>query len=85
MNLWTADSVRVRHCGHVPPLYDGPYAVTKRSLRSFRLQMGGKEHSVSTSRLKPCSSSMPTASPPTRGCPRLQPPADPPPPQTRKR
>jgi hypothetical protein len=81
-DLWTADRVWVHRCGHVPPLtplYNGPYAVIQRSLRSFKLQMGGKEDKISTSRLKPCSSSTLTAAPPTRGRPRLHPTADPPP------
>jgi hypothetical protein len=39
-DLWTEDRVWVRRCGHVPPLYDNPYAVILRSLRSFKLQMG---------------------------------------------
>jgi hypothetical protein len=84
-DLWAAGRVWVRRCGHVPPLtllYDGPYAVIQRSLRAFKLQIGGKEDQVSTSRLKPCSSSTPTASPPTRGRPRLHPAADLPPPPT---
>jgi hypothetical protein len=82
-DLWAADRVWVRRCGHVPPLtplYDGPYAVIQRSLRAFKLQIGGKEDNVSTSRLKPCSASTPTASPPARGRPRLHTAADPPPP-----
>jgi hypothetical protein len=73
-DLWAADRVWVRLCDHVPPLtplYDGPYAVLQRSLRAFKLQIGAKEDQVSTSRLKPCSSSTLTASPPTRGRPRL--------------
>jgi hypothetical protein len=88
--LWTADRVWVRRCGHVPPLtplYDGPYTVVQRSLRHFWLQIGDKQDNISTSRLKPCSSSTPTASPPRRGRPRL-PVADPPPPppqRSRKR
>ncbi len=60
-DLWTADRVWVRRCGHVPPLtplYDDPDTVIQRSLRSFKLQMGGKEDKVSTSSLKPCSSSL---------------------------
>jgi hypothetical protein len=84
-DLWAADRVWVRRCGHVPPLtplYDGPYAVLQRSLRTFKLQIGAKEDQVSTSRLKPCSASTPTASPPTRGRPRLHIAADPPPPPT---
>jgi hypothetical protein len=87
-DLWAADRVWVRRCGHVPlltPLYDGPYAVIQRSLRAFKLQIGGKEDNVSTSRLKPCSSSTPTASLPARGRPWLHPAVDPPPPPTRER
>jgi hypothetical protein len=87
-DLWAADRVWVRRCSHVlplTPLYDGPDAVIQRSLRAFKLQIGGKEDQVSTSRLKPCSSSTPTASPPTRGRPRLHPAADPPQPPTRER
>ena len=88
-DLWAADRVWVRRCGHVPPLtplYDGPYAVLQRSLRAFKLQIGAKEDQVSTSRLKPCSSSTPTASPPTPGRPRLHTAANPlPPPPRRER
>ena len=71
--LWTADRVWVRRCGHVPPLtalYEGPYTVLQRSLRHFRLRIGGREDNVSTSRLKPCTTaSEPTATPPRRGRP----------------
>jgi hypothetical protein len=70
-DLWTADRVWVRCCDHVPPLtpfYNGPYAVIQRSLRAFRLQMGGKEDKLSTFHLKPCSSSTPT----TQATPRSQ-------------
>ena len=45
----------VRRDGHVlplEPLYDGPYKVLQRSLRTFRLQIGNKQDTVSTSRLK---------------------------------
>ena len=34
------------------PLYDGPYKVLQRSLHTFRLQIGTKQDTVSTSRLK---------------------------------
>jgi hypothetical protein len=81
-DLWAADRVWVRRCSYVPPLtllYDSPYAVIQRSLRAFKLQIGGKEGQVSTSRLKPCSSSTPTASLLTRGRPWLHTAADPPP------
>jgi hypothetical protein len=67
------------------PLYDGLYAVIQRSLRSFKLQMGGKENKVSTSRLKSCSSSTPTAAPSNCRRPPLHPTADPPLPSTHKR
>jgi hypothetical protein len=69
----------------MPPLYDGLYTVIQRSLRSFKLQMVGKENKVSTSRLKSCSSSTPTAAPPICRRPLLHPTADPPPPSTHKR
>ena len=73
--LWTADRVWVRQCGHVPPLtalYEGPYTVLQRSLRHFRLRIGDKEDNVSTSRLKPCTTTAePTATPPQRGRPPL--------------
>jgi transposase InsO family protein len=53
--LLSATYVLVRRDGHVPPLtplYDGPYKVLQRSLRTFRLQIGNKQDTVSTSRLK---------------------------------
>jgi hypothetical protein len=49
--------VFVRRDGHVQPiqlLYDGPYAVIRRSLHHFTLRIGNKEDKVSTLRLKPC-------------------------------
>ncbi len=51
--------VLVRHDGAQPPLspmYDGPYLVLERSLRFFRLQVGTRQDTVSTLRLKPCRS-----------------------------
>jgi hypothetical protein len=36
------------------PLYDGPYLVLERSLHTFKLQMGDRMDTVSTSRLKTC-------------------------------
>ena len=53
--LLSATYVLVRRDGHVPPLeplYDGPYKVLQRSLHTFRLQIGNKQDTVSTSRLK---------------------------------
>ena len=55
--LLAASHVLVRRDGHVPPLaplYDGPYAVLRRSLHTFTILMGDREEVVSTSRLKPC-------------------------------
>ena len=53
--LLSATYVLVRRDGHVPPLtplYDGPYKVLQRSLCIFRLQIGNKQDTISTSRLK---------------------------------
>ena len=53
--LLSATYVLVRRDGHVPPLtplYDGPYKVLQRSLHIFRLQIGNRQDTVSTSRLK---------------------------------
>ncbi len=46
-----------QRCSYVLPLqrlYDGPYAVVRRSLQHFTLRIGDKEDKVSTLRLKPC-------------------------------
>jgi hypothetical protein len=62
-DLARALTVFVRRDGHVPPLqplYNGPYAVIRRSLH-FTLRIGDKEDKVSTLRLKPCTD--PTAPP----------------------
>ncbi len=64
----------VRRDGHVPPLaaaYDGPFLVLERSLRFFKLQVGDRVDTVSTLRLKPCTSpsDVPVAQPPRRGRP----------------
>jgi hypothetical protein len=63
-DLARAQTVFVRRDGHVPPLqplYDGPYAVIRRSLHHFTLRIGDKVDKVSTLRLKPCTD--PTALP----------------------
>ena len=55
--LLAASHVLVRQDEHVlplSPLYDGPYAVLRRSLHTFTILMGDREEVVSTSRLKPC-------------------------------
>lgn len=77
--LLAARYVLVRRDGHVPPLaplYDGPYLVLQRSLRSFRLQMGSKQDVVSTHRLKavPEAADTQPAIPRRRGRPPKQPP-----------
>jgi hypothetical protein len=68
--------VLIRKDGHVPPLaaaYNGPYLVLERSLRFFKLQIGDRQDTVSTLRLKACISQPETeiqvAQPPTRGRP----------------
>jgi hypothetical protein len=56
-DLLHAEVVLVLNDGHVPPLaplYDGPYRVLTRSRNFFRLQMGDRTDTVSTSCLKPC-------------------------------
>ena len=77
-DLATATHVLVRRDGHVPPLaplYDGPYLVLKRSLRTFRLQIGNKQDTVSTSRLKAALTApgVQPAQPRRRGRPRKTP------------
>jgi hypothetical protein len=72
-DLLRAEAVLVRRDGHMPPLallYDGPYRVLTRSRNFFRLQMGGRTDTVSTSRLKPClDPAAAPAAPPRRGRP----------------
>ena len=97
ISLATCPMVLVRKDGHVPPLaplYEGPYKVISRSLKTFRLQVGERTDVVSVQRLKPAvtSEEEQPAPPPRRGRPRrvqpdppppVQP--DPPPPVTRRR
>jgi hypothetical protein len=73
-DLLLAKHVLVRRDGHVPPLtaaYDGPFLVLERSLRFFKLQVGDRVDTVSTLRLKACTSppDVPVAQPPRRGRP----------------
>jgi hypothetical protein len=72
-DLARAPTAFVRRDGHVPPLqplYDGPYAVVRRSLHDFTLRIGDKEDKVSTLRLKPCTDpAAPPALPRVRGRP----------------
>jgi hypothetical protein len=73
-DLLLAKHVLVRRDGHVPPLaaaYDGPFLVLERSLRFFKLQIGDRIDTVSTFRLKPCTSppDVTVAQPPKRGRP----------------
>jgi hypothetical protein len=69
-DLARATMVFVRRDGHVPPLqklYDGPYAVIRRSLHHVILPIGDKVDKVSTLRLKPCTAQ--SALPRVRGRP----------------
>jgi hypothetical protein len=88
--------VQVRRDGAQPPLspmYDGPYLVLERSLRFFKIQVGTRQDTVSTLRLKPCRSppDAQPAVPPRRGRPPMGPAAAsssadvPRPPATRRR
>jgi hypothetical protein len=74
--LLRAKAVLVRRNRHMPllaPLSDGPYFVLTRSCDFFRLQMGGRTDTVSTSRRKPCMDpAAPPAAPPHRGRPPVQ-------------
>jgi hypothetical protein len=54
-DLLLAKHVLVRRDGHVPPLaaaYDGPFLVLERFLRYFKLQVGNKEDTFFTLRLR---------------------------------
>jgi hypothetical protein len=53
------------------PMYDGPYLVLERLLRFFKIQVGSRQDTVSTLRLKPCRSppDAQPAAPPHRGRP----------------
>jgi hypothetical protein len=71
-DLLLAKHVLVCRDSHVPPLaaaYDGPFLVLERSLRFFKLQIGDRIDTVSTLRLKPCTSppDVIVAQPPRRG------------------
>ncbi len=73
-DLLLAKNVLVRRDGHVPPLaaaYDGPFLILERSLRYFKFQVGNKEDTFSTLRLKPCRSppDVQVAQPPKLGRP----------------
>jgi hypothetical protein len=72
--LLSARYVLVRRDAAQPPLqplYDGPYLVLERSFHTFKLQLGDRVDTVSTSRLKPfiASSDTTAAEPPRRGRP----------------
>jgi hypothetical protein len=52
------------------PLYEGPYSVLARSRDWFRIQVGNRTDTISTSHLKPClDPSAPPAEPRRRGRP----------------
>jgi hypothetical protein len=72
-DLTSAPTVYGRREGHVlllQPLYNGPYAVIRRSLHHFMLRIGDKEDKVSSLRLKSCTDpTAPPALPRVRGRP----------------
>ncbi len=70
--LLSAAFMYVRKGGAVPPLsplYSGPYKVLASGPKVFRLQVGGREESVSIDRLKPHRGATPVqpAQPPAKG------------------
>jgi hypothetical protein len=84
-DLLLARFVLVRREGAQPPLspmYDGPFLVLERSLHFFKLQVGSRQDTVSTHRLKPCHAPKDTqaALPPRRGRPAAAAVVPPPPP-----
>jgi transposase InsO family protein len=72
--LFEASHVYVRRGGTIPPLsplYVGPYKVLARQAKHFRLELGGRQETVSVDRLKPHLGLTPVqpAAPPSRGRP----------------
>jgi len=73
--LMTAPRVFLKRDGYHGPLqptWDGPYKVLQRSRHVFRLQVGSREETVSTHRLKPAhvEESQPDGTPRARGRPK---------------
>jgi hypothetical protein len=72
-DLLSAPLIWVHRGGVIPPLqplYDGPYAVLRRGLRSFTIQVGPRDEVIAVSRLKACTSADATpGSPHRRGRP----------------
>jgi hypothetical protein len=69
-DLLSAPLIRVCRGGVIPPLqplYDGPYTVLRRGLRSFTIRVGSRDEVIAVSRLKAC-----TAADATPGSPRLR-------------
>ena len=82
--LRTAQFVFIRRDMHKTPLatpYDGPYRVLRRSDKTFVVQLGTREETISIDRLKPAHVDStippPVAQPPRRGRPPKAPPAVP--------
>ncbi|XP_023320310.1 uncharacterized protein LOC111695285 [Eurytemora carolleeae] len=87
--LSSCPMVFIRKDGHVAPLaplYEGPYKVLSRSLKTFQLQVGKRVEVVSVQRLKPAFTAEDEApvEPPRRGRPPRQPPPVPPDPPRRR-
>ena len=68
------------HVAPLAPLYEGPYMVLARSLKTFQLQVGKRVEVVSVQHLKPAFTADDEApvEPPRRGRPPRQPPPVPP-------
>ena len=74
------------HVAPIAPLYEGPYKVLARSLKTFQLQVGKRVEIVSVQRLKLAFTVDDEApvEPPRRGSPPRQPPPVPPDPPRRR-
>ena len=88
-SLSSCPMVFIRKDGHIAPLaplYEGPYKVLSRSLKTFQLQVGKRVETVSVQRLKPAytADDEAPALPPRRGRPPRQPPPVPPAPPRRR-
>ena len=74
------------HVAPLAPLYEGPYKVLARSLKTIQIQVGKRVEMVSVQRLKPAFTADDEApvEPPRRGRPPRQPPPVPPDPPRRR-
>jgi hypothetical protein len=68
-DLLSAPLIWVCQGGVIPPLqplYDGPYAILRRGLRSFTIRVGARDKVIAVSRLKACTAEDATPGSPCR-------------------